>query len=130
MVAERFRDKQIKIWTTKKEKWQLEKNMRQSGYGTMGGYLLKMGLEGVIVNIDFSELRSALGKIGNVRNELNRIGNNINQVSKHVNESQEIDVMDVYLLQEEVKDMKEQIKQFEKIMAHQFTQYLKDFKVE
>lgn len=126
MGTERFRNEQIKIWTTKKEKSKLRKNMKQSGYGTMNGYLLKMGLEGVIINIDFSEVRNSLGEIGSVRNELNRIGSNINQIAKHTNDNEEIDVIDFYLLQEEVVSMKEQIVLFEKNVIRQFNRILKD----
>lgn len=59
--------------------------MNRAGYRTLGSYLLKMGLDGYVVNIDFSEIKSTLGELGSVRSELNKIGNNINQVAKHVN---------------------------------------------
>ena len=128
--VERYRDQQIKLWATREEKWQLKKNMRQSGYGTMGAYLLKMGLEGIIVKVDFSEIRGALGDIGKLRNEFNHIGNNINQIAKHTNESHEIDPIDFYLLQEEVEEMKKQIKIFEKDVVEQFNRTLKNLGVD
>ena len=127
--AERFRDKHIHFMATAKEKAQLKKNMRQAGYEVLGSYLLKMGLEGVVVNVDFSEIRGSLGDIGSLRNEFNRIGNNINQVTKHVNESHEIDAMDLYLLQEEVSDMKKQIERFEKNVVQRFNEKLRQLGV-
>lgn len=128
--VERTRPERIEFKTTAEEKAQLKKNMRQAGYRTLGSYLLKMGLEGIILNIDFSELRGALGDIGSLRNEFNRIGNNINQVTKHVNESHEIDAMDVYLLQEEVDYMKKQIEHFEKNVVDRFNEKLRQLGVD
>lgn len=128
--VERTRPERIEFKTTAEEKAQLKKNMLQAGYRTLGSYLLKMGLEGIILNIDFSELRGALGDIGSLRNEFNRIGNNINQVTKHVNESHEIDAMDVYLLQEEVDDMKKQIEHFEKNVVDRFNEKLRQLGVD
>ena len=128
--VERCRDKHVHFMTTGEEKSQLKKNMRQAGYETLGSYLLKMGLEGIIINVDFSELRGALGDIGSLRNEFNRIGNNINQVTKHVNESKEIDAMDVYLLQEEVESMKKQIEHFERNVVERFNEKLRQLGVD
>ncbi|MBG1279320.1 plasmid mobilization protein [Lactococcus lactis] len=128
--VERYRNLQTKIWTTVEEKSQLRKNMTQAGYAVLGDYLLKMGLDGFVVNVDFSELRGALGDIGNVRSEFNRIGNNINQIAKHVNESREIDAMDFYLLQEEMDAMKKQIQHFEKNVVERFNQKLRELGVE
>lgn len=126
MGTERFRDKQMKIWTTEKEKQQLEKNMRQSGYGTMGGYLRKMGLEGIIIKVDFSEIRGTFGEIYSLRTELNKIGNNINQISKHVNQSKEIDAMDFYILEEEMKGFKTQMEKFEKEVVQTFNKKINE----
>lgn len=128
--VERYRDTPIFFRVTEDEKSQLKKNMHQAGYETLGSYLLKMGLEGIIVNVDFSELRGALGDIGSLRNEFNRIGNNINQVTKHVNESHEIDDMDVYLLQEEVNAMKDQITHFERTVVDRFNEKLRQLGVD
>lgn len=126
MGTERFRDKQIKIWTTKKEKQQLEKNMQQSGYGTMGGYLRKMGLEGIIIKVDFSEIRDTFGEIYSLRTEFNKIGNNINQIAKHVNQSKEIDAMDFYILEEEMKGFKTQMEKFEKEVVQTFNKKINE----
>lgn len=119
MGTERFRDKQIKIWTTEKEKQQLEKNMWQSGYGTMG-------LEGIIIKVDFSEIRGTFGEIYSLRTELNKIGNNINQIAKHVNQSKEIDAMDFYILEEEMKGFKTQMEKFEKEVVQTFNKKISE----
>lgn len=127
--SERFRNSQIKFWTTKEEKSQLNKNMHQAGYATLGNYLLKMGLQGFIIQVDFSSLRGALGDVGNLRMEFNKIGNNINQIAKHTNESHEIDAMDFYLLQEEVGAMRKKMEHFEREVVHSFEQKLKELGV-
>lgn len=118
--VERTRKIQTKFWTTPQEKAQLLENMNRAGYRTLGSYLLKMGLDGYVVNIDFSEIKSTLGELGSVRSELNKIGNNINQVAKHVNHSHEIDVMDFYILEEEMKSMRKQMEKFEKQVVQTF----------
>lgn len=67
-----------------------------------------------------------MGDVGAVRSELNRIGNNINQVAKHVNQSHEIDAMDFYLLEEEVKSMRSQIEKMEKQIVVNINRKLRD----
>ncbi len=73
----RVRDKEIKIMCTAAEKEQIEQNARDSGMD-MSRYLRTMGLEGYIIDIDFTELK-------NLIYEVNKIGNNINQIAYHVN---------------------------------------------
>lgn len=116
----RVRSAHVHFMTTPEEKAKLLENMNRSGYRTIGSYLLKMGLDGYVVNIDFSEIKSTLGELGSVRSELNKIGNNINQVAKHVNHSHEIDVMDFYILEEEMKSMRKQMEKFEKQVVQTF----------
>jgi len=126
----RYRTIQIKFWVTSEERDQLDKNMRQAGYEKIGSYLLKMGLQGFVVNVDFSDVRAALGDVGDLRSELNKIGNNINQISKHTNEVKEFDVMDFYLLQEEFKSIKKLIEDFDKEVAQTFRKKIKEMGVE
>jgi uncharacterized protein (DUF2235 family) len=128
--VERFRTERIEFRATVDEKRQLKKNMRQAGYGTLGNYLLQMGLNGFIVQVDFSDIKATLGDVGSLRIALNQIGNNINQVARHVNESQEIDAMDFYLLQQEFEGMKQEIQNFEKEVVQTFNQKLKNLGVD
>lgn len=123
--VDRKRKKQIKFRTTPAEKAQLLKNMEAAGHSTLASYLLRMGLSGYVVNINFSEMKSTLSELGAVRSELNKIGNNINQVAKHVNHSHEIDVMDFYLLEEEVKGLRQQMGKFEKQIMTDFKKKVK-----
>lgn len=73
----RVRDKEIKIMCTAAEKEKIEQNAKDNGMD-MSRYLRTMGLEGCIINIDFTELK-------NLIYEVNKIGNNINQIAYHVN---------------------------------------------
>lgn len=123
--VDRKRYKQIIFRTTPEEKAQLLKNMEAAGYSTLASYLLRMGLNGYVVNINFSEMKSTLAELGAVRSELNKIGNNINQVAKHVNQSHEIDAMDFYLLEEEMKAMRKQMEKVEKQIITEFNKKLK-----
>ena len=77
MTKFRVRDKEIKVMCTEAEKEQLIQNAKDNGMD-MGRYLRTMGLEGCIINIDFTELK-------NLIYEVNKIGNNINQIAYHVN---------------------------------------------
>lgn len=118
--VERTRKIQTKFWTTPQEKAQILENMNRAGYRTLGSNLLKVGLDGYVANIDFSDIKSTLGELGSVRSELNKIGNNINQVTKHMNHSHEIDVMDFYILEEEMKSMRKQMEKFKKQVVQTF----------
>ncbi|MEY8538209.1 plasmid mobilization relaxosome protein MobC [Lactococcus muris] len=124
--VDRKRKKQILFRATPEEKKQLLNNMKAAGYSTLASYLLHMGLRGYIVNINFADVKALLGDVGAVRSELNRIGNNINQVAKHVNQSHEIDAMDFYLLEEEVKSMRSQIEKMEKQIVVNINRKLRD----
>lgn len=69
-------------------------------------------------------MKSTLAELGAVRSELNKIGNNINQVVKHVNQSHEIDVLDFYILEEEMKAMRKQMEKVEKQIITKFNEKL------
>lgn len=122
---DRKRKQGIYFMTTPEEKAQLFKNMEAAGHSTLASYLLRMGLSGYVVNINFSEMKSTLSELGAVRSELNKIGNNINQVAKHVNHSHEIDVMDFYILEEEVKGLRKKMEKFEMEIMTDFKKKVK-----
>lgn len=122
----RTRSENVHFMATLEEKNLLLQNAKQAGYKTLGSYLLKMGSSGYVVNIDFSDIKSTLGDIGSIRREMNKIGNNINQVAKHANQSDEIDVMDFYILEQEMKKLKDQVEKFEKEIVMTFNQKIKE----
>ncbi|PFG75764.1 hypothetical protein BW152_12380 [Lactococcus lactis] len=85
-----------------------------------------MGLEGIIIKVDFSEIRSTFGEIYSLRTELNKIGNNINQIAKHVNQSKEINAMDFYIMEQEMKAFKTQMEKFEKEVVQTFNKKINE----
>lgn len=122
----RTRSENVHFMATLEEKNLLLQNAKQAGYKTLGSYLLKMGSSGYVVNIDFSDIKSTLGEIGSIRREMNKIGNNINQVAKHANQSDEIDVLDFYILEQELKNLKGQVEKFEKEIMNDFKKKVKE----
>lgn len=73
----RVRDRAIKIMCTESEKDKIAQNAKDNDMD-ISGYLRTMGLEGCIIKVDFTELKSLIY-------EVNKIGTNINQIAYHVN---------------------------------------------
>jgi uncharacterized protein (DUF1778 family) len=66
----------------------IRQNMEQTGIQNMRAYLLKMALNGYIVQVDLSDVREFVFLLKN-------ISNNINQVAKRANETRNIYESDV-----------------------------------
>ncbi|HYE09407.1 MAG TPA: plasmid mobilization relaxosome protein MobC [Patescibacteria group bacterium] len=72
--GERLRNKIVQFWVTEKE-YDVIKDKAKYCELCMSAYLRKVGVDGFIINRDFSGL-----------NDVNRIGASINQIAKKVNE--------------------------------------------
>lgn len=79
-MAVRTRNINVKFMVTPEEKQQLDSKMLQFGTKNMGAYLRKMGIDGMVIKKDYSDIRKLLGEIG-------KIGSNINQIAKRANEN-------------------------------------------
>lgn len=90
----RVRDKVLKIWCTELEKEKI-RQLAEENKMNMNNYLLKMALEGYVLNEDFTEIKQLFY-------EINRIGNNINQIAYHINRDE-----DIY--KEDIEEVKRQI---------------------
>lgn len=77
-MANRVRNKKITFFFDEEEYAVVQKKMEKLGITNLSHYLRKMALEGMIVQIDFSNLNEMSA-------ELNRISRNINQIAKRVN---------------------------------------------
>jgi uncharacterized protein YijF (DUF1287 family) len=89
----RKRAHRVVIWADDEELAMLKERMSQSGVTNMGAYLRKMGIAGVHVNIDLTEVRELVTL-------LRRCSNNINQIAKRTNETRNIYAGDVADLRE------------------------------
>ena len=63
---------------TSEEQEQIMKRMAEIGFPSVRAYLLKMALNGMIVNLDLTDVREC-------SRLLRSISNNMNQLSKHAN---------------------------------------------
>lgn len=93
-----FRNEIIKVYVTEEEKRRIKKNMNLARIGTMTNYIRLMALNGWVINIDFTDLKEALGETGQYVSELNMIGNNINQIAHKLNQTDLVEKEDIQYL--------------------------------
>ena len=92
----RKRTVQIKFRVTTEERALIEKRMAEVPTQNMEGYLRKMALEGEIVHVDYSHLKSLIA-------EIQKIGVNINQIARYVNSGGQLYIQDMQYLKEAMK---------------------------
>lgn len=76
--VERLRDRDIHFMATQQEYEQMKKQMELAGHSTLSGYLIELGTNGYVLNVDYTGL-------DNLCYEIHKIGVNINQIAHHVN---------------------------------------------
>jgi len=79
--------------------------MDKCNCNNLSAYMIKMAIDGMIINLDMTELRE-ISKL------LRYNGNNINQIAKRLNESKNIyavDIADIKKTQAEISEMVRQI---------------------
>jgi len=79
-MANRTRSNRIVFRVSDKERDLIEQKMKIAGIQNREAYLRKMAIDGLIVHVDFSEIRDFVPLISN-------ISNNINQIAKRTNET-------------------------------------------
>ena len=100
-MKNRSRKIPILFMVDEEEKQQLDSKMLQFGTKNMGAYLRKMGIDGMVIKKDYTDIRKLLGEIG-------KIGSNINQIAKRANENLQIhqsEVEEVLRRQAEVEGL-------------------------
>ncbi|MDB1688352.1 plasmid mobilization protein [Enterococcus casseliflavus] len=102
----RYRSESIIIMVTEEEKKQIHRNKQVAGVGTVSNYMRLMALNGLVINIDFKDLKDALLETGQYVTELNMIGNNINQIAHKLNQTDLVETEDVQYLISEFAKMK------------------------
>ena len=63
---------------TEEEQEMIRRRMAQTNISNLRAYLLKMAIDGMVVNLDLSQVNECTRLLSN-------IGNNINQIAKHAN---------------------------------------------
>lgn len=79
--------------------------MKQSKSTNLSAYMIKMAIDGMVINLNMSELKE-------VASLLRYNGNNINQIAKRLNESKSVyasDIEDIKEKQEQISDMVKKI---------------------
>lgn len=79
--------------------------MKQSKSTNLSAYMIKMAIDGMVINLNMPELKE-------VSSLLRYNGNNINQIAKRLNESKSVyasDIEDIKEKQEQISDMVKKI---------------------
>lgn len=79
--------------------------MEQSKSTNLSAYMIKMAIDGMVINLDMPELKE-------VSSLLRYNGNNINQIAKRLNEAKSVyasDIKDIKEKQEQISDMVKKI---------------------
>ncbi|MCM1184541.1 MAG: MobC family plasmid mobilization relaxosome protein [Roseburia sp.] len=76
--TDRLRDRDIHFKTTRQEYDRIRERMEQTEHTTLSSYLIELGTNGFILNVDYSSL-------DDLCYEIHKIGVNINQIAHRVN---------------------------------------------
>ena len=86
---------------TAEEQTQIMARMEEIGFPSVRSYLLKMALNGMIINLDLTDVREC-------SRLLRIVSNNVNQVAKRVNESGNIYTADLADIQTRLDEIWQQ----------------------
>lgn len=92
------------------EREMIERRMAQTSIRNLRAYLLKMAVDGRIIEIDLTHVRECSRLLGN-------IANNVNQMAKRANETGNIYAADIADIQERITDFREQQNKTIKILS-------------
>ena len=90
---------------TAEEQAMIKRRQAQTGITNMRAYLLKMAVDGMVINLDLTEVRECSRLLRNV-------SNNVNQIARRVNETGNIyavDIADIKARLDEVWGQQEKI---------------------
>lgn len=95
-MPNRNRNISLTFRVTEHEREIIEKRMKQAGIHNMRAYLLKMAIDGYVLQVDLSDIKELVSLLRNATN-------NINQIAKRVNETSNIYETDIIDIQERVE---------------------------
>ena len=105
----RVRDKQMSIRVTEYERQMIQDRVEKSGATSLTEYLLDTALDGYIINVDYSDIKS-------LTYEINKIGTNINQIAHRVNSSNDA------VSQRDIKEVQDKVDLIWKMLRAKFNQ--------
>lgn len=83
----------------------IEEKMKSCNCSNMSAYILKMAIDGMVINLDMPELKE-------ISSLLRYNGNNINQIAKRLNEGRTVyadDIADIKDTQKQITEMVREI---------------------
>ena len=95
----------IYIRLSETERKLIEEKMKACNCSNMSAYILKMAIDGMVINLDMPELKE-------ISSLLRYNGNNINQIAKRLNEGKNIyasDIADIKNKQDKITEMVREI---------------------
>lgn len=98
------KSRRIDLRATEKEYNLILQKMSQTGSNNMSAYILKMAIDGMIINLDMPELKE-------ISSLLRYNGNNINQIAKRLNSSQSIYASDIADIKEKQTQLTEMVRE-------------------
>ena len=109
-MGKRKRNVMLAARVTEEERELITRRMEQAGVRSMRAYLLKMAVDGYVVNLDLSDVREMVSL-------LRRSSNNLNQIAKRANETRSIYETDILDLQQRYSELWEQTNRILKELA-------------
>ena len=89
----RPRNVNLAFRVTEKEREMIERKMEQAGIQNMRAYIVKMAVDGSIINVE-------LGSVNEMIRLLSNATNNINQIAKKANQTGNINIDDIQIIKE------------------------------
>lgn len=109
-MGNRRRNVMLAARVTEEERELINRRMEQAGVRSLRAYLLKMAVDGYVVNLDLSDVREMVSL-------LRRSSNNLNQIAKRANETRSIYEADILDLQQRYNELWEQTNRILKGLA-------------
>ena len=94
----RKRNINLALRVTEQERAMIEKRMAQTGMSQLRAYIVKMAIDGRVINIELSSVREMVRLLSNATN-------NINQIAKRANETGSIYARDIDILRGHYDDI-------------------------
>lgn len=104
----RLRDKQLNIRVTEHEYKLIQERMKESGSSSLREYIVEAAINGFLINVDYSDIKS-------LAYEINKIGNNINQIAHKINSENAI-------YRSEIEDIQDYVDTIWKMIRSKFYQ--------
>ena len=109
-MVKRKRRVMLAARVTEEERELIDRRMEQAGVRSLRAYLLKMAVDGYVVNLDLTEVKEMVTL-------LRRSSNNLNQIAKRANETRSIYQADIDDLREHYERLWEQANRILKELA-------------